>query len=62
MENNFFIMMYHPTAMAMAMPITHGESENVFFFKTEDHARDLAENHDACQAFGYEIFEMGMGN
>lgn len=60
MENNFFIMMYHPAAGAM--PITYGESENVFFFKTEDHARDLAESHDACQAFGYEIFEMGNGS
>lgn len=59
MEKPFFIMMYWQNGK-FATPIMNGD-EDVAFFSTEMEARRVAENHEACQAFGYEIFEMGTG-
>ena len=57
MNKPFFIMLLLPNG---ATPITKGE-DDVYFFTTEEEARELAEDHDACQHFGYEIFELGTG-
>jgi len=43
-----------------ATPIVD-ENEDVIFFETMEEAKEVAKNHLACQAFGYEIFELGMG-
>ena len=63
MDRPFFIMMYSQNGK-VAMPIIktdeHG-NENVAFFGSEGEARSTAEDHEFCKAFGYEIFEMGMG-
>jgi len=47
-----------------AMPIVKGEDfdPDVAFYETEEKARKIAEDHPTCQAFGYEIFEMGTGS
>lgn len=37
------------------------EEDDVMLFETFDDAKKLADDHMACQAFGYEIFERGDG-
>lgn len=54
-------MMNHPALVAV--PIVGGDdcNEQVSFFMTEQEARVVAEDHAACQAYGYEIFQLGTG-
>ena len=60
-EKDFFIMMNNPSGTG-ASPIVEGdEHPQVKFFETEEEARDLAEDHHACNHFGYEIFCLGCG-
>lgn len=57
--NEFFIMTNAPSGKGV-MPIID-EDENVTMFDTLGEAIELADNHDACPAFGYEIFQRGQG-
>ena len=57
-ENMYFIMMHN--GLGGAIPIEN-DSDGVAFFESEDAARECAENHGACCAFGYEIFCLGEG-
>ena len=58
MKKTFFIMMNHP--VLISTPIV-SDDERVTFFMTEQDARIVAEDHAACRAYGYEIFELGTG-
>lgn len=59
MEKPFFIMIF----MNSPTPMVEGDDdgEEVAFFATEEEARECAKTHGACQALGYEIFEIGTG-
>jgi hypothetical protein len=59
MDKPFFIMLYHPPGTPT--PIT-GEDDNVFYFESFMAAKTLADDHHACQHFGFEIFEIGTGD
>jgi len=60
MDKPFFIMLNWPER-DFVVPL-EDENKNVAMFETEKEARALAEDHDTCQAFGYEIFKRGMGS
>jgi hypothetical protein len=60
MEKPYFIMMYNQKGN-LAMPIIESDEFNnefVVFFKTMSEAKNLADNHYFCKAFGYKIFKM----
>jgi hypothetical protein len=60
MEHPFFIMIYSQNGDS-AMPMTDGDSGDVKFFGTEDEARIAGNEHFYAKAFGFEIFEIGLG-
>lgn len=63
MKNKYFIMMFWQN-MQGASPIVRDNefgNEEVSFYKTYDEAKKIAEGHAACQAFGYEIFNIYEG-
>lgn len=55
----FFIMMYSQNGEYI-MPILD-DNENVLIFGKYEDAKYEAETHDFCKAFGYDIYEVGMG-
>lgn len=57
----YFIMIWSQDGR-MAMPMIDKDSpDDVAFYHTEEDARTMAKQHALCQAFGYEIHCMGMG-
>lgn len=61
MEKPYFVMIYSQSGN-IAMPIMDEDHEEVYFWKTEEEARESMEKHTFAKTFGYEIFEMGTGN
>jgi hypothetical protein len=65
MDKPFFIMLYNQKH-TVAFPMTIGGEEinydDPIFFSTIEEARECAKDHAMAQAFGYEIFEIGMGD
>lgn len=59
MDKPFFVMLNWQNGRG-AMPLVE-DNDDVAFYATLEEAREAAENHDACRAFGYEIFERGTG-
>ncbi len=59
MKNRFFIMLSSQNGDYI-QPIID-EEEDVLLYPTYEIAKSLAEDHPACEAFGYEIFERGTG-
>ncbi len=59
MRKDYFIMMSNQSGEAI-FPIVD-EDEDVMLFETHEAAHKLAEDHDFCKAFGYEIFCRGRG-
>ena len=60
MEKEYFVMMYSQNGKS-AMPIMDEELEEVFFWETEEEARQSMEKHHFAKNFGYEIFCMSDG-
>ena len=58
-DTPFFVMLYHPNTGYTPMT---GEDEDIARFATKDAARSAAENSTLGNAFGFEIFEIGMGD
>lgn len=62
MTKDFFIMMNHPNGEIM--PIVEAKNDfddKVMMFETHEEARTLADDHEMCSVYGYEIFERGGG-
>ena len=60
MKKPYFVMMYSQNGN-IAMPIMDEELEEVFFWATEEEAKESMEKHAFAKSFGYEIFCMGEG-
>ena len=60
MEKPFFIMLCLPGNIT---PISYdsNDGDKVAFFESIEEAVEFTSDHPACQAFRYEIFELGMG-
>ena len=56
---NFFVMINSQSGNCI-MPIV-ADDEEVMLFDTEEDAIDCADDNLYAKAFGYEIFERGMG-
>jgi hypothetical protein len=59
MNQQFFIMLNSQSGCNI-MPLVTEDNE-VAVFPSEEAAREVADNHPYCQAFGFEIFEVGTG-
>ena len=61
MRKTFFILMFYPTAdhyFPLMDTDAHGDYEKVSLFSSREKAQKEAEEHSACVAFGYQIFEI----
>lgn len=56
----FFIMLDSPFESCITA-IVEADGETVMIFPTLEKAHNLAKEHSACRANGYEIFERGSG-
>jgi len=56
--SNFFIMLNLPGGKIV--PLTD-DDETAALYETEQEARDIAKEHQACSAYGFEIFQRGCG-
>ena len=56
----FFVMLNHPNKNVHAVPLM-ATDDDLAFFETQEAAREVAESNMLGEAFGYEIFELGMG-
>lgn len=56
----FFVMLSHPNPNVHALALSENDGD-IAFFETKDLAREAAENNSLGEHFGYEIFELGMG-
>ena len=58
-DTPFFVMLYHPNTGYTPMI---GEDEDIARYETKETAREEAENNPLGHAYGFEIFEIGMGD
>jgi len=59
MEGDFFVVLY--TQNGGYTPLVSGEYGDIAKYQTEDEARTAAQNNMLGETFGFEIFEIGMG-
>ncbi len=54
----YFIMINHPDGGIMPMMRT---DDNVAMFDSLELAHSMAKGHGMCDAYGYEVFQRGVG-
>jgi len=60
---DYFVMLYTQNgSFTPLVDIDEFDNADIAKFETEDEARESAKSNMLGEAFGYEIFEIGLGN